>query len=325
MAPTCSRCDRPSVIEIRYMGQSLCSEHFRRFFRRRAQKELARQGRLPEGTIAVALSGGKDSVAVLHFLHSIIREHPRIDLVAVTVDEGIAGYRDGSIEICREVTAELGVSWHVVRTKDLAGYTIDDYASGAAGPAIPAEGEAREGEAGPMEAPSAIERPACGPCGVFRRVGINQVAREVGAAAVVTGHNLDDTAQTILMNHLTGDVDRLARLAPHTERREGLVPRLLPFRLIPEKEVLLYCLLEGLPVHDEMECPYAARAQRFRMRDVLLALEADEPGTRHRLVAGADRLRPVLVEANAGATMRACVTCGEPTSGDRCKACQLHA
>lgn len=303
MSP-CSRCREPAVTHLRYSGQHLCKEHFVRFFEKRAKMEVHRQGRLPKGTLAVALSGGKDSVACLAFLHALTKDRPDVDLVAITIDEGIAGYRDGSIEICKDVTGRLGVPWHVVTMQDLAGYTIDQFAAGERGP--DADGTAR---------------PACGPCGVFRRLGMNRLARELGAGMIATGHNLDDTAQTVLMNVLNGDADRLARMAPHDDPKEGLVPRLLPFRTIPEKEVLLYCLLQGLPVHHEEECPYAARAQRFFLRDKLLELEARSPGTRHSLVRFHDRVKPAILAEAPQVPLSACATCGEPTSGSTCKAC----
>ena len=312
--PACSHCPQEAVAFQRHAGTHLCREHFLLHFRRTAKQEVARQGRLPEGRVAVALSGGKDSVAALHFLHGLAAANPRVELVAITVDEGIAGYRDSALAIAREVTGRLGVAWHVVRTQELAGYSIDAYASGAAGP------PGREG--------AGQARPACGPCGVFRRAGMNRLARELGCRAVVTGHNLDDQAQTVLMNHLKGDLDRLARLAPHTQedwgRHGGLVPRILPFRTLPEKEVLLYALLEGLPIHDEAECPYAARSHRFALRDVLVGLEEANPGTRHALVRGHERLKPILQAALPPVAMATCA-CGEPTSGTRCIACSLRS
>jgi uncharacterized protein (TIGR00269 family) len=309
----CSKCRNPAVLEQRYSGQSLCRDHFLRSFAERAKHEVAKQGRLPEGTVAVALSGGKDSVSLLHFLKEMTLGNPKVRLVAVTVDEGIAGYRDSALAICRDVTARWHIPWHVVRTKDLAGYAVDDYAAGTAGP---------KGEALPVAA-----RPACGACGTFRRAGLNRLAKEVGAAAVATGHNLDDQAQTVLMNTLKGDLERAARLAPHTPEdvahHPGLVRRILPFRSIPEKEVLLYAVLNGLPLHHEAECPYAARSHRFLLRDVLVKLEEQNPGTRHALVKGAERLKPILQKALPPIAVASCPECGEPTSGERCMACAL--
>ncbi len=292
---------------IRYSGQHLCADHFVRFFETRAKLELSEQGRLPEGLTAVALSGGKDSVACLHLLSKVAAKNPKLELAAISIDEGIAGYRGSALDICKEVTTQLDVPWHTTSIKDLAGYDIDAYASGAAGP--DADG---------------AERPACGPCGVYRRLGMNQLAKEIGADAVATGHNLDDMAQSILMNVLNGDAERLGRLAPHKSGQEGMVRRILPFRTIPEKEVLLYAILEDLPLHHEAECPYAARANRFALRDQLLEMEARQPGTRHRLVAFHDKVKPLLEAAEERPTLQACPQCEEPTSGDLCKACVLR-
>lgn len=313
--PPCSRCRSPAVVELRYAGTALCRDHFLRSFDERAKREVAKQGRLPEGTTAVALSGGKDSVAALHFLLRMTEGNPKVKLTAITVDEGIEGYRGSALAICRDVTARWHVPWQVVRTRDLAGYSVDEYAAGTAGP---------RGEALPV-----APRPACSACGVFRRSGLNRLAREAGAAAVVTGHNLDDQAQTVLMNTLKGDLERAARLAPHTEEdvahHPGLVRRILPFRSIPEKEVLLYAVLHGLPLHQEAECPYAARSHRFLLRDVLVRLEEHGPGTRHALVKGAERLKPILQQALPAMEVRSCPECGEPTSGDACMACSMKA
>lgn len=323
--PACSKCPQPAVLWMRYAGTHLCREHFLDSFLRRVKAELRTQGHLPPGTTAVALSGGKDSVSLLHCLRALTAADPRIHLVAVTVDEGIAGYRDSSLELCRQVTTEWGIPWHVVRTRDVSGYTIDAYAAGEAGPDA-----------------SGRPRPACGACGVYRRVGINQAARAAGAQAVATGHNLDDQAQTVLMNVLRGDWERLARLAPHApaphapapvpgapqEPGDGvgrMVPRLLPLRTIPEKEVLLYAVLNGLPIHDEAECPYAARSHRFALRDVLAGLEERTPGTRHALVKGHERVKPILLAGLPAVGAGRCAVCGEATTGTVCKACQLAA
>ncbi len=319
-SPACSKCKAEAVTYVRTSGQHLCKEHFLHAFERRAKMTVHEQGKLPKGTIGVALSGGKDSISLLHFLHKLTRDRPDVELVAISVDEGIAGYRESALDICRDFTTERGIPWHLITTEELAGYTIDDYASGAKGPV--GDGAAKLRVAPPGEGG---DRPACGPCGVFRRVGINRVAKDLGCVAVATGHNLDDTAQTILMNVLGGDVPRLARLAPHDSAQEGLVPRIIPFRGIPEKDVLLYALLEGLPLHHEAECPYAERAQRFFLRDKLWELEDRAPGTRHRLLKFQDTVKPLLVQGLEATPVKACATCGEAMSGESCQVCAWHA
>ena len=295
----CSKCPSPAVDFIKYMGQHLCALHFQEFVEYRVKRDVRKQGPYPAGSrIAVALSGGKDSCVTLQLLHGIFRTNPKVAVEAILVDEGIHGYRDQTIPLARELCERLGVPLHIASYKDAVGLTLDELV-------------ARK----PMALP-------CTYCGVLRRRALNTTAKRIGATHLATGHNLDDTAQTILMNQLRGDVERLARLGPHKRVQPGLVPRLLPLRSIPEREVALYAYLAGLPVHHG-DCPHSSDATRGKYRDLHLKLEADEPGTRHALVAGYDRMAAALASAFKPAELGQCGTCGEPTQHGRCKACLL--
>lgn len=283
----------------RYSGEHPCAEHFVESVERRVRKELRKQGPFrKDAHVAVALSGGKDSVVALRLVHAIFHDNPTIRVSAVTIDEGIAGYRPPSIDVARRHCEALGVPHLVLSYEETAGVTMDRV----------------------VQHPARKNMP-CAYCGVLRRRNLNEAAKRAGATHLATGHNLDDTAQSILMNHLRGDVDRLGRMGPHRPEhvQPGLVPRVLPLRLIPEKEVALYAILKGYEYHDG-ECPYSLDATRGRYRDLLLDLEEKEPGTRHALVAGYDRLAPHLPRDQK---LSACRDCGEPTSGERCRACAL--
>ena len=133
---------------------------------------------------------------------------------------------------------------HVVRFHDTVGIDLDDIGS-------------RKGQ-----------RTACAYCGVFRSRCLNLEAKRLGIDVLATGHNLDDTAQSVLMNFMRGDVERLARLGPHKKVQPGLVPRIEPLRLIPEKETYLYALLKGIEFSDA-ECPYAVDALRNEFREIV--------------------------------------------------------
>src|SRR5438046_10355715 len=85
----------------------------------------------------------------------------------------------------------------------------------------------------------------CSYCGPFRRQALNRAAREVGADYVATGLNLDDTAQSILMNAARGDIEGLARAGPHEGRQPGLVPRTQRLRAILDRGVCLSAILRG--------------------------------------------------------------------------------
>ena len=308
----CSRCGKEAVTYLAYRGDHLCSAHFRGFVERRVRREVREQGRIPRGSrVAVGVSGGKDSVTTLRLLHGILAPRRDVTLVAVTVDEGIAAYRPAGIDIARRTAEELGVAWSLVTYREEAGLTLDEIV-------------ARKTEGLP-----------CTFCGPLRRRSLNRAAREAGASHLATGHNLDDVAQSVLMNTLRGDLGRMARLAPHAAPAtgprgapDGLVPRLLPLRSLPEREVALYAILNGWEYHDG-ECPYAAGATRGRIRDMLLALEEAEPGTRHALASGGARLAIALRAAAPADAPRAatCASCGEPCASRAtiCRGCEMIA
>ena len=300
----CARCGQEAVVTLAYAGEDLCAKHFGAVVERRVLKEIRRQGPYPGGSkVAVAVSGGKDSVVALRLLHRVLAPRRDVTLHAVTVDEGIAAYRPPSLAVAEKAAADLGVPWTLVSYEDEAGVTMDEVV-------------ARKTEGLP-----------CTYCGPLRRRSLNRAAKAVGATHLATGHNLDDVAQSVLMNTLRGDVQRAMRLGPHRETVAGLVPRLMPLRAVPEREVALYAILNGIPYHDG-ECPYAAGATRGRYRDLLLQLEEDEPGTRQRLVAGGDVVAAALRAAHPqGEPPGACATCGEAVAPGKatCRGCELLA
>ncbi len=299
MSVACDKCGRPAVAWIRYSGAHLCRDHFLGFVEKRVKEELRREVDLRPGVrIAIGLSGGKDSSTATTLLQEIASPRRDVELVAITVDEGIASYRPAGLEIARTLCAKLGIEHRVVSYRETMGYEMDTVVK-LDGDAIP-----------------------CGYCGVFRRQALNRAAREVDADYLATGLNLDDTAQSILMNVARGDVDRLARLGPHENAQPGLVPRLQPLRMVPEKEVYLYAMLRGIPFHDAT-CPYAERAQRGKFSAILAQLEEAAPGTRHAILSTYDQLRPLLQERFVTAPPVTCVRCGEPASDELCKACEL--
>lgn len=294
----CIKCSKEAVEFIRYNGSHLCEEHFLEYVERRVKKEFRQQVDLDgKEKVAVALSGGKDSSVALFLLHQTLRGRRDIGVAAITVDEGIAGYRPKTMEKARELTRMLGVEHHFISFQEEVGRTMDDIVRAV-------------GQKGP-----------CTYCGVLRRRCMNKVARDIGADVLATGLNLDDTAQSILMNFTRGDVERLARLGPHAKVQPGLIPRIQPLRSIPEKESYLYAMLRQLPFSDD-ECPYADLALRNEYRAIVDDLEERHTGTKFAILASYDAIRPALADRFPPADLRVC-ECGEPTCNVRCMTCAL--
>lgn len=294
----CSFCESAPVVDQPYRGAHVCAEHLRESVEERVRREMQAQlPRFGRGTVAVALSGGKDSAVALTLAHRYFQRRPTVRVVAVSVDEGIAGYRSATLDAATRLTTSLGVEHRVVRASDELGTTTDRTARDLA-TTVP-----------------------CSFCGVWRRRLLNQVARAVGADALVLGFNLDDLAQTVLMNLVRGDLDRLVRMAPHRIRQPGLVPRIAPLATVPEREVYLYARDRRLPF-DHGECPYAPRAARNLYREVVWQLEESQPGTRQALLRTHRRLvERWLATETVGAPAR-CRACGEPATADLCRACE---
>jgi uncharacterized protein (TIGR00269 family) len=289
-----------AVIDQPYRGAHACATHLAASIEERFRREM--HGQLPRfarGTIAVGLSGGKDSAVTLALTDRYFRRHPAVRVVAISVDEGIEGYRSKTLGAATALAHSLGVEHRIVRAQEELGTTTDEAA---------------------RELPTT---PACSFCGVWRRGLLNRAARTEGADAVVLGFNLDDLAQTVLMNLVRGDLDRLVRMAPHRVRQPGLVPRVAPLAAVPEREVFTYAHLTGLPF-DHTECPHAGRAARNRFREVVWQLEEAQPGTRQSLLRTHGRLVDLLLahEGGVGAPLR-CRGCGEPSSGELCRSCEF--
>ncbi|MDX1610896.1 MAG: TIGR00269 family protein [Candidatus Thermoplasmatota archaeon] len=298
----CATCRAPAVIRLPYAGRALCRDHFLRFFERRFKRELRKQLDALDldggGRIALALSGGKDSAVLTRLVHDALSPNPNYRFLAISVDEGIPGYRDQALEEARRLTDGLGIEFQVASHEEDHGTTTQAVA-----------------EAHP-------DQPPCAACGVFRRASLNRAARAWEADCVATGHNLDDAAETTLMNLLRGDVDQVLRTAPHDTSPAGLVPRITPLRDAPEREVALYAVLTETPFHGP-ECPHSTDATRRTYRALLLDLLDQDPSVRHTLLRLTDELKARVPPREDATGPNLCIRCGEPSAGRVCRACQM--
>lgn len=294
----CVKCGLEAVTFIRYNGTHLCRRHFVEYVERRVKKEVRRQLSVDNPTVlAIGLSGGKDSSVALVLLNKIFEGRRDVEIHAISVDEGIDGYRPPSLKMAADLAHHLGVRHHIISFRDEFGTEMDKIA------------------------PWAGERSPCTYCGVLRRKCLNRKAREIGAKAIATGLNLDDTVQSIMMNFTRGDVERLVRLGPHLKVQPGLIPRIQPMRTIPEKESYLYAIIEGIEFSDDT-CPYSDEALRNDYREIVDSLEHRSPGSKFSILASYDAIAPLLRDSYPPAKLELC-DCGEPSIGSRCKACML--
>ncbi len=287
----CDKCRGRAIIFQQYSGLHLCGQHFVADFEAKAKRAI-RTHRWMKGNdhIAVALSGRTDSSALLYFLNLLTSERRDITLSAITIDEGIRKYSDPAR--AEHIARSLGVTCVVASFRDEYGIGMDEIA-------------AREGEAC-----------SCSYCGVLRRFLLNRIAREQGITKLALGLNLDDGAQSVLMNVVQGDADHLL----HSPREvAGMVPVIRPFMFIPEREVACYSRLH-LEGPGQERCPYAHDALRDDVRSVLNDYTPRHPSTKHSLVSIGEHL--AKAGRIAGLEIQTCEKCGEPCSGT-CPSCRI--
>jgi tRNA(Ile)-lysidine synthase TilS/MesJ len=171
-----------------------------------------------------------------------------LDLLLLSIDEGISGYRDDSLDTVKRNEATYGVPLHVFSYKDLYGWTMDEIVAAVG------------------------TRSNCTFCGVFRRQALDRGAALVAAHKVATGHNADDVAETVLLNVVRGDVARLGRCAAIVTGEEGAMPRVKPFKYTYEKEIVMYAYFKRLD-YFSTECVYAPFAARGFAREFVKDLE----------------------------------------------------
>jgi uncharacterized protein (TIGR00269 family) len=292
----CTVCKEPAVIDIRRHNANFCAEHFLRLCRDQVAKAIKDFSMIePHERVLVAVSGGKDSLAVWDILVAL---GYRAD--GLYLGLGIGDYSDASGELARSFARERGL--HLVEV-DLPADHGFDIPTGA----------------------RAARRAPCSACGLSKRHLFDEAARTGGYDVVVTGHNLDDEAAVLFGNVLHWQADYLGRQLPVLPARHGFPRKVKPLVRLGEREMAAYCVIRGIDYIVD-ECPMAAGNRHLGYKEALNAIEATSPGTKHDFYFGflaraSHRFTPdAAAEQEA---LRPCAECGAPTTGDVCAFCRL--
>lgn len=297
MAGRCRVCGSPAYVRLEYANLQLCKDDFIRFFERRVKRTIERYGMFEKGSrVAVAVSGGKDSVALLHALWRL-KDELGIELTAITIDLGIAGHSDRYIPISKRICEKLGVACRVVDLRGEYGFAVDEL--------------------------KGLRRSVCSLCGAVKRYVLNKEARELGAHVLATAHNLDDFLATLLQAYIRGDLRALAKLKPYLPGEGKLVAKAKPLVETPEKDTKAYVQALGLD-HVNWKCPYAQDASSLEYKKVLNALEGRYPSIKFQFMRSfLERIQPLIgVEEPS---LVSCSKCGEPSSSPVCQFCRIKS
>ena len=292
----CRSCREPAVIDLPRHNANFCAEHLLQLCRRQMQKAIEDYDMFrPDDRILVAVSGGKDSLAVWDILIE-----PGYQADGFYVGLGIGDYSNESTEYVTAFAADRGLHLITVDLRDEYGYDIPT-------------------------ASRATKRVPCSACGMSKRHLFDKAAIDGGYDVVVTGHNLDDEAAVLLGNVLHWDIEYLARQLPVLPAANGFPRKAKPLVRLTERETAAWCLLRGIDYLVE-ECPIAAGNRHLHHKGVLNSIEQESPSTKAAFYLNfIDNMAPLLAghTAASGGELRRCVRCDAPTTGETCAFCRL--
>ncbi len=292
---TCDRCENIVAYTRRYSGEKLCLQCFSKSIARKTAKTISRYNMIKRNElVAVAVSGGKDSLALLKVIDEMASVHS-FRIKAVTIDEGIPGYRDEALGIVEEFCSKLGVEHGVYSYKDLFEMTLDEAL------------DLRENKTS-----------SCSICGTLRRRAIDHAARDIGADVIATGHNLDDVLQTFLINMLSGDTAKIGWMSPDTT---GTLRRIKPFCEIYESELVYYAFINDIPFQSE-PCPHMNEGIRTEIREFLNSLEGRHSGVKNSLYQSVLRVSQAVKSSSIKQKTR-CKRCGNECTSSVCSVCSV--
>jgi tRNA-5-methyluridine54 2-sulfurtransferase len=302
----CTKCKTKAVIDLPRHNAAFCPPCFTTYVHEQVAYAIKHQRMFgPDDRILVAVSGGKDSLALWDIL---LKRGYRAD--ALYVDLGIPGYSAKSrakVERFAETVARPhGATLQV--------HTVQE-----------------EEGAGIKELSDLVHRPTCATCGTIKRYQFNKAAVEQEYDVMATGHNLDDEASRLLGNVLHWQDEYLDKQSPVLPASvEGFAKKVKPLYRLSERELAAYSVLNKIDYIVE-ECPMAKGSKMLLYKEVLNRLETESPGTKHRFYWGflekQTQAQPVstsMAEKDQ-ALLHPCTTCGQPTTGEICSYCKMMA
>lgn len=296
----CRVCRQPAIIDLPRHNANFCSEHFLQLCRRQVTKAIDDFAMLSKNNrILVAVSGGKDSLAVWDLLTDL-----GFSADGLYVGLGMGDYSDSSQMYAENFANARGLLLHVVSLRETYNFDVPTAAN-------------------------VTHRVPCSACGLSKRHVFDSFALSNGYDVLVTGHNLDDEAAVLLGNSLRWDVDYLARQLPVLDARPGFPKKVKPLIRLSERESAAWCVVRNIDYLVD-ECPLAAGNKHLRYKEMLNDLEELSPGAKAAFYLGfLENMAPVLSDRRAAGlrSTAPCIRCSSPTDSESsgiCAFCRLQ-
>ncbi len=295
----CVVCGKRASIVIERARVGFCEEHFIEYYERIIKRTLKRNG-FSGGRVLVAVSGGKDSMALLYALNKL-KDDLGIEIMALHIDLGIDNYSIESRRAVEKLLKELDIKYIIVSVKDYLGVSIP-------------------------EAVKFVRKPPCSVCGLVKRWIMNKVAYENNYDYIATGHNLDDVSTYFLKAMFTyryEDIVRGNEVISPPKPELKMVGRLRPQIFLTEKENLFYCEVNGVPYVD-LECPLSRGALLKKYKTLWETALKLNPMSQYNFTRSILSIKKKIQQEEI--EIKPCKICGFPTTASDgvCSFCKLR-
>lgn len=200
--------------------------------------------------IAVALSGGKDSITLLYALHTLQRFYPKhFDIIAITIHPDSEIFKTDKLE---EMCKKLGIEY-IIYHSDLSNILFN----------------------------IRKEKNPCSLCANLRRGMLNTIALENGCNKIALGHHLDDVIETLFMNMCLNG--KITTFSPVTTYGNNNITTIRPMIYVYEKETRALARKMNFPVVEKC-CPMDGYTMREYMKEMIIKLRKDIPKVRENLI-----------------------------------------
>lgn len=272
---------------------------FKRHIEKKINKTIKKYGLFTrKNKVVVAVSGGKDSTVCLYILNKL-----GYDVEGLTIDVNIGDYTRENLKNLQEFCDENKIKLNVVSFRKEFGMSLCYIQS--------------------ILKSKKYDYSSCKTCGILKRYLLNKYARELNFDCITTGHNLDDEAQSFMMNVFRNDLKLALRQGPRTGIIDSnkFIKRVKPLYFISEDEIERYSKLMGFKVNYNI-CPCSVGAYRRKYKKILNEFEKDHPHVKYNIINFQEQLKK-MTEINKKQDINCCKVCDEPSSKDICKACQI--